>query len=168
MYLLLLILLHICSLAPATTSAKFLKKQWAVQLLHQNEQPFTEAEAQSYALKRNFLSRGIIAHFPGYYLLETPIYSEESKTNEIEIKDKWNQVEVHKLSKRTVSNVNEEFEKCENVEWFEEQIPKVRHTRSVLHAPQFEDPLFKKQWHLVYSSFLPFKGQLILFLKKTV
>ncbi|KAJ1532460.1 hypothetical protein HK096_006682, partial [Nowakowskiella sp. JEL0078] len=109
------------------------KKSWAVQLFHDKNIPFTQAEAENFAKKHEFNFLGQIGILEGYYLLETKVYESEDR---VLVRRKAEQVEVELLNE-------------DNVKWFEIQTPMKRSTRALnQNIDWIYDPLFSEQWHL--------------------
>lgn len=115
------------------------RRQWAVQLQDPDtHKPWTESEAEAYALENDFTFLGQVGALEGYFLFETDICFDESTCA----------AQPGQLQRRSQDEIHKLLLDSQNVKWFEKQVPKKRHKRE-LDIKTFPDPLLPQQWHLV-------------------
>ncbi len=134
---------------------------WAIQLVHKgSETPYTEEEANEFAIRNGLQSLGAIGGLDGYFLMGL----ENDSANPEWLNDKEVQSsETQRLQKRSPQQVENELSMHHHVQWYEYQRIKKRSTRAIalrlaedeadLGFNLFNDPLYQSQWHLVSFRF---------------
>jgi proprotein convertase subtilisin/kexin type 7 len=112
-------------------------RQWAVNLRDDDGHTLDNAAVDQIATLRNLKNAGPVGELEGFWLFEA---AEDHQSD---------CVGGHCLRKRTSAEVDFELNEHADVRWIEEQKPQKRVTRTV---PEFADPLFGDQWHLVRFS----------------
>jgi hypothetical protein len=109
-------------------------RQWAVSLRDDAGLPLDRGAVDQIACLQNLKNAGPVGELEGFWLFEAAEdYQHDCAGG-------------HCLRKRTSAEVDFELNEHVDVRWIEEQKPQKRVTRTV---PEFADPLFGDQWHLV-------------------
>jgi len=107
--------------------------KWAVKLVNSwTGLPFNKEEANQFALDHGYENLGQIGALEGYFLFKDD--------------RQLNKYSPHQIIRRSPSEIDQDLSNLKEVEWFELQIPQQRGKRSIV---DIQDPLYKKQWHLV-------------------